>query len=403
MRYSVILDMNKILTLLLILSLMAGMVSCDESPYEPTPENTKSKRTLLIYAVASNNLQSYLVDDCKEMLRAAPEVDGLGSDVRVVLYSVPSQSAVAATLSELTIDSDGTWSFTPVRTYDRNVFSTDPERMRSVFDDTRELFPSERYGLILWSHGTGWMPNFTDHQVPAPSDVKKSYGMDKYQGVTDYCDLDELAEAIPDRMFDYVWFDLCYMMGIEVAYQLRGKCDYIAGYPTEDWSMGMNYDTTLPMLASPEADLIGAARAFYDYYDKNNFPVTVTVAKTDGMERLAAAAAAVYASGEKPESTFGLQNYSRLRTGLYDFGQFTKKYLEGNAPIADTDKLLSEFTAALDEVVLFGACTEQDFYRNPKGFDPELYSGFSCHFPGTTSLADEEYYSSLDWPLAVYP
>lgn len=388
--------MNRILTILFATCLFCLLPSCHKNE----PERAKIKRTLLIYAVASNNLSSYLGDDKNEMIQAAPNVDGLGKDVRVLLYSVPSQSAVEATLSELKKDSEGRWSFVTLKSYDRNTFSTDPVRMKEVYDDVRSLSPANKYGLIFWSHGTGWIPNFTDHDVPV-SGMQKSYGMDKYQNVTDYCDLDELADAIPDRMFDYIWFDLCYMMGVEVVYQLRDKCDYIAGYPTEDWSMGMNYESTLPMLAAPTPDLVGAAKSFFDYYNNQNLAVTVTVMATAGLEDVASVAAEVYAYGSRPTSAVGLQNYSRLKNGLYDFGQFTKSYL--NNSDAKSDYLSTLFDEALDKVTLYAGCSRKDFNGTNFAFDPELYSGLSCHFPGSASLRAEEYYRALDWAKAVNP
>ena len=360
--------MNRYLTLLLAITLVFLLPSCGE---KDAPRPSAAKRTVLIYAVASNNLSGDLVSDRNEMIQAAPAVAGLGSDVRVLLYSVASQSATEATLAELSQDPSGSWSFVPVKSYGRDVFSTDPERMREVFADLRSEAPAEKYGLILWSHGTGWIPNFSSHQVP--EGMKKSYGMDKYLGVTDYCDLDELASAIPDRMFDYIWFDLCYMMGVEVVYQLRDKCDYIAGYPTEDWSMGMNYDTTLPKLAAVSPDLVGAGQAFYDYYDRQDMAVTVTVMKTDGLERLAEAAAAIYAHGKTPSSASGLMNYSRLKIPMYDFGQFTKKFLDPSDSQAEA--LRAEFESAIDDMTLFAGCATRNFNGTQGAFDRSKYSG----------------------------
>ncbi|MDE7418738.1 MAG: hypothetical protein K2N35_00845 [Muribaculaceae bacterium] len=388
--------MNRILTLLFATALLFALPSCHKDKNEE-PKESKSKRTVLIYAVASNNLASFLIEDKNEMIQAAPNIEGLGKDIHVLLYSVASQSATEATLAELLPDDSGQWNFSTIKSYDRNTFSTDPERMSEVFSDLRDEAPADNYGLIFWSHGTGWIPNFTDHEVPqtTPQGMQKSYGSDKFGGVTDYCDLDELATAIPDRMFDYIWFDLCYMMGVEVVYQLRNKCDFIGGYPTEDWSPGMNYDVTLPMLSAQTPDLVGTGKAFYDYYNNQDLAVTITVMKTDGLDRLAQAAADVYSYGQRPTSKAGLQNYSRLRTALYDFGQYTKKYLEESD--AQSKALTDAFDAALKDITLYAGCTTKNFNGTQNAFDPAQYSGLSCHFPGTSTRQAETYYESLDW------
>ncbi len=390
--------MNKYLLLFLtILTTLVGITSCNKHRKDE-PEPAVPKRTVLIYAVASNNLDTYLVKDKEEMIAAAPTLTGLGNDVHVLLYSVASKNATAATLAELKSDVTGQWEFETIKSYDRNTFSTDPKRMKEVFSDVRELSHSDNYGLVFWSHGTGWFPNFSTHNVTGQ---QRSFGWDTYQGVTDKCDITELATAIPDRMFDYIWFDVCYMMGIETVYQLRNKTDYICGYPTEDWSPGMNYDSTLPMLASATLDLTGAAKSFFDYYNNSNMAVTVTVLRTKGLDRLATAAADLYANGQRPDDAFGMQDYGRSPyRGLYDFGQFTRSYAgESNVHTARVE----EFDKALSEVLVYGGCSTKDFYGTENKFNPDIYSGMSCHFPGTSDVKDEEFYRNLDWVRDTNP
>lgn len=392
--------MNRILTLLFAIAMLFALPSCHKDKKDE-PQPSKARRTVLIYVVASNSLSSYLTADKNEMIQAAPNVTGLGKDVRLLMYSVASQSATEATLSELTKDASGKWNFNTIKSYDRNTFSTDPIRMREVYNDVMEEAPAEKFGLIFWSHGTGWIPNFTEHQVPAPEGMQKSFGPDTYHGVSDYCDIKDLDRSIPYGMFDYIWFDCCYMMGIEIAYQLRNKCDYIGGYPTEDWSEGMNYQTTLPMLMDPTADLASAGKAFFDYYNDQDVAVTVTVIATDGLDRLAQIAADIYANGSRPATSSGLQNYSRLRNGMYDFGQYTKRYLNfSNSIAADMER---EFDTALREMTIYAGCSNKDFNGTAYAFDPAKYSGFSCHFPGSSTQKAEEYYKSLDWVQRVNP
>lgn len=396
-------NMNKYMTIILTVVTMLLFPSCDKEKNEPKPQ--EHSRTVLIYAVASNNLSSYLDKDMEEMIEAAPAVKGLGDNVRVLLYSVASKNASEATIAELSKNQDGSYEFKTLKSYDRETFSTDPKRMSEVYADLRQIAPADSYGLIFWSHATGWLPDFNSHQLPG---MQRSFGWDTYENTTDKCDIIELADAIPDRMFDYIWFDACYMMCVETVYQLRNKCDYIGGYPTEDWSPGMNYDSTLPLLAAVDPDLTGAGKVFFDYYNDSNMAVTVSVIATDGLENLAAVSSEIYSKGSRPESAFGFQDYGRSPyRGLYDFGQFTRAYLTSNGEVddkaADNDDLGNVFSNALDRVLLYGGCTAKDFYGNANAFDPDIYSGMYCHFPDTFSEAQEEYYRRLDWYQATKP
>lgn len=136
------------------MAVMFGVASCGDDGGTNCPVSSDTKRTVLIYAVASNNLSSYLEKDVKEMIAAAPSVDGLSGEVRVLLYSVASKSADVANLAELVRDAKGQWCFQNVKSYDRNTFSTDPERISEVISDLREIAPAPNYGLVFWSHAT---------------------------------------------------------------------------------------------------------------------------------------------------------------------------------------------------------------------------------------------------------
>lgn len=390
--------MIRFLLTLISAVLLMGLSSCKDENITPRP--AQQSRTVLIYAVASNNLASYLEKDIDEMIAAAPDVDGLGDNVNVLLYSVASKNATEATLSRLETNPFGGYAFQTLKSYDRDKYSTDPERMTEVYADVRKYAAADRYGLIFWSHGTGWIPDFYTH---AGSRMQRSFGWDSTaSGDVDKCDIIELADAIPSGMFDYIWFDACYMMGVEVVFQLRDKCDYIGGYPTEDWSYGMNYEDTLPRLAAPEPDLVGTAEAFFNYYTASNMAVTVSLISTAALENLANAAAAVYSAGERPESAFGMMDYGRSPCqGLYDFGQFTRAYFNNND--SNSSNLISALTDALSDVLIYGGCSSKNFYGTENAFKPEEYSGLSCHFPDTYTRDKEAYFQSLDWTKATNP
>ena len=44
-----------------------------------------------------------------------------------------------------------------LKTYDFDN-STNPSTLNTVLIDAKMLSPSKQYGLILWSHATGWLP-----------------------------------------------------------------------------------------------------------------------------------------------------------------------------------------------------------------------------------------------------
>lgn len=405
-------------------------------------KNTDLKRVVLIYAVASNNLSTDLRYDMQEIIDAAPSLD-LKKNAWLI-YAVgrkrfsgdpEPEAALMRLVPASGAGGTKTFRFDTVATYSRDIYSTDPRRMRQVYDDVKNTYISDTYGLIFWSHGGGWSPYFGNpddyyhdddpsagvtairqEQPRVPGQLVSWFGTDQINNADVRCNIDDLAAAIPSGMFDFIWFDCCMMGGIETVYQLRDKADFIVAYPTEIDGDGMPYDITAPYLLRPDADLEGAAKAVYDHYMSIPFrgqqftPVTVAVVKTSELAALIPFCREALAAGN-PLDTDELQRYSRGKsfekaaqiTPFFDFGQYIR-LSAGSSWDADR---VSLFNAALDRAVVYKAASPLDFnlYYGSSykvAIAPENFSGLSTHcFRGDGSM-NEEFYASLDWYKAVY-
>lgn len=412
--------MNTLYRVLLTLSLLISafiFTSCFGDDPDPVPDDNPTKvepvlpdsyeTTVLIYAVASNSLSYDLKNDMEEIYLGAPNIDGLNSKVALLLYSVlPGEET--ATLSRLMHDDEG-YAFKTVKEYDRTVYSTDPGRISKVIEDANEIAPARERGIIFWSHGMGWTPAFSDHVVAGRTSGNRVdmpeltgwYGQDSYNGKSDYCDLTELATAIPDNQLSFIWFDCCFMSGIELIYQMRDKCRTLVAYPTEIMAEGMPYTKTIPLIARSSPDLVGASRALANYFHQKNDPYTIMVAdmNSDKIERLAEASKNILADRVSP-SVADLVRYSRYSFGPYfDFGQFMLESV--NPESENPDELKSEFAQALADITIYKNASDHDF----RGVEipADIYCGISVHFPGHTVRDKEDYYTTLDWYRRVYP
>lgn len=373
--------------------------SCGSS-HEPVPEPSlsESHTSVLLYAVASNNLYGNLLSDKKEIAEGAKGLD-LKKTSFYIYEVTPSSEPVLSRLQRVSGDS---CAFVPVKTYDREIYSTDPARISEVIEDFRGIEKSNCYGLVLWSHGTGIDPSFSTH---GNNPVLRSFGSDinneKDSYYKDQTDIDELADAIPDGMFDFIWFDACYMSGIETVYELRHKCNYFVGYPTEVFSPGMPYDLTVPYILRETPDLCGAAEAFFRYYNDNPTSslrvATVAVLDMSKIESVAEYCRNMYDGALLPDP-WSLQRYTRGKIGpFYDFGQYTVELARTTSSALLTDG----FYEAMSAFVLYKAATEVDF--NYREISPEKYSGISCHFyDPSDATAKGEYYRTLEWFKRVY-
>ncbi len=401
---------------LLILPLLF-LLSCVNHEPEPSPEpgpspieNPKfkhTKRTLLIYAVASNNLYPDWLNDQNEILLGAQRVARMNKDVRIVVYSVLPK-AEEATLSVIEKQKDK-WELRDVKKYDRETFSTDPRRMSEVFSDVRTTFPSDNYGLVLWSHATGWTPAFPDHVVAAPKTIMKSYGQDQISvegpegkpvTISDQCEITELASAIPDGMFDFVWFDCCYMGAAEVAYEISPKIPMMVAYPSEVWSEGLPYDLVLPFIASEKPDLIGGARKVAEYFSNKGSSYTIGVydLTAEAFREMPKHFAELINANPEILTLSPVQKYSRSSFGpFYDFRDLYRKMAEPiNGSIVD---IMEALESDLTSTVKYGSCSDRDF--NGYSWDQNVYCGLSVRIPGSSNENYENFYAKTRWGAEV--
>lgn len=362
-----------------------GLTSCHDEPGEEKP--VEKYRLILLYAVAANNLYSNLRADMNEILKVGNQLDLVHN--KVLVYSVVPGGECK--LQELVKGKNG-YEYSTVRTFDSTPLSVEEERISEVIGYVEENYEYPYKGLILWSHATGWEPWFGSY--PPRDERRRSFGADQYDGKTYRCNINDLAAAIPEGVFDFIWFDCCYMANIETVYQLRNKTEKIVGYVTEVWNDGMPYDATMPYLLRKNPDLPGAAFALYEHYDANWEAVTVSITDTSQLEQLAYTSSKIFSQGTPPSSLTGIHNYARSPQGpFYDMGQLLRSY----TGVSTAD--LEEFNDTMDKAVPYKLASELDFTGAP--IKAEDYCGLTMHNFVDNGSASENFYKELDWYVST--
>lgn len=382
-------------SILLATVLSITIISCKKD--EPKKEEQENiDRTILVYAVASNNLEYDLTGNKVAMLKGMENVDM--KKYQLIVYEVNNKKDHAI-LWKAVKNQQNKIVFDSVGYYDRNLYSTDPKRIKQVITDVKNKYPSDHYDLFLWSHATSWLPgNTCSERVP----VKKSFGIDNYGSSQDKTDITELASAIPDGLFDMIWFDCCLMSNIECAYELKDKCDWLAAYPTEIYSEGTPYAAVIPYLLKDNPDRERALEEVYDFYTYSfSQPRAVSVCLMDmsKINRVANVCKQLY-KGDLVPSANELLKYSRpqiaLSDEMYDFGQYSIL----RASLNNNQAFISEFEKTLSEFVVYKAISDKDFNYNT--IDKSNFSGVSCHLFNDSDSSNDDFYRTLAWYKAVY-
>jgi hypothetical protein len=256
--------------------------------------------------------------------------------------------------------------------------SADPATMNRLLGEIIEMYPSDSYGLILWSHGTSWLP------AGMPT---KSFVVDG----THQMNIPDLAEALPLH-FDFILFDACLMGAVEVAYELRNKTDYIIASSTETIDSGFPYELVIPALMSSTPDLRKAAESYFNYYQQQSgafCSATVSLIDTKELDNLAKVTNQLI-SGQ----TFDIASFDRIsvqRLDVYD-EQYTFDFLDFiTKAFPDTDK--RPFMEQLEKTVLYKAHTTEFLEM----YEINAYCGLSCYIPHIDRNDLNSYYQQLGW------
>ena len=384
-----------ILNACLVITILPFLVSCSDSiPY--------SDRTVLVYLIAENSLSTNAYSNLNDMVKGVEKGIGSGS---LVCYFDP----IDAPPSLIQITPKGKKT---IKEYNEQN-SSSPEVMRSVIEEVRSKFPSSSYGFVLWSHGTGWMPApiSTSRKmsvfstapysplVKRPAATTRDFG----QNGNNWMDLSDLQNGIPDKVFDFIMFDACYMSQIEVAYALKDKTPYIIASPTEVLATGFPYAEIIDNMFVSNLDLKGVCKEYFDYYNnQTGFYKSATIAliKTEKLQELSELTKTIYMPRLAEIESFNvsqLQHYDRnyMHT-MFDFDQFVRLLAPEQA---------MQFTNLLNDIIVYKAATPIFLGGDSGGgftIDLNNFSAISTYVPiSSYSLLNQSYYLQ-DWYRAVY-
>lgn len=380
---------NKLFTLILSVLTITFIITSCGSKNEPQ-EGTR--RTIIMYLIATNSLSSSIASDISEIENTIQSTN-MNNCRFLVYYATYSQNPY---LFEIKKGKRGVENVT-LKTYSTAIKSTSVERMQEVLKDAISIAPAKEFGLILGSHASGWANSLTSRS----SDISLlDFGDDKGSTMP----IHELAEAIPDNLFKFIYSDACYMGGIEVAYELKDKTEYFIGSPTELPIDGMDYANNIPCFFADSIDLIKVCSNTFNKYNNlsgSNRTCTISLVDCTKLNQLASIAHEIYHIGTGTTEYYKIQHYKRSLPYLFfDFKQYINTFTATTE--TNTDKLnslITTFNSQLDNIVLYKASTPYIFGKDYLSIKSENYSGLSTYILGSTTQngVNEIYYKNLSW------
>lgn len=386
-------------TTLLLLALFL-VVGCHKNDPKP-PLPPKVNRTILVYLAGNNNLYTYLSANMKTMSDAMKK-GKLGGNLVVYFTRPDSLPALYR------IDYKG--NRIKLKQYPAHN-SVSKEVFAQVIADTKAFYPADSYGLVLSSHGLGWLPSteklpnarsipleYTIWEKEPNGQLTKWFGQDG----RNFMDIPDLAAGLPkDRSFDFILFDACFMSSIETMYDLRYAAKYIIASPAEILAAGFPYDIVTPLFMAETLDLKAICKGFMEYYRKVSSTKSGTIAliNTSQLEPLAQTVAAIF--DQYPDPTVDvsrIQPYESLSTHVfYDLGDYLSQ-----VATASPD-LYGRFTTQLNQTIEFADHTETVYSNYGGAFPVNSYqfSGISTYIPQPQFPLYNAAYRETEWAQTV--
>jgi len=365
-----------ILLLLVAICLTSCVLSVDEV--------RDSNRTVLVYIGRDNSLRSSSEEKIESLMKGWD-----GSNGHLIIYQDLYDSG--SVLEEIYVDN----GVKKTRLLDSHL--EDNSASAAVFERVlRQVvseYPADSYGLVLFSHASGWLPDAT---LTSPRSLETRALV---QDNANWMSLRDFASVIPDGQFDFIVFEACFMSGIEVAYELRNKTNFILASSAEILSPGFKsiYETSTNELFRTPAGLETFARRAFEEVDAKQGELrsaTFSLIKTAGLYELS------YWLGASIDTSVvvnlrDVQHFDRYSYHLFfDFEDYFSRLLGSDADVAELQRLIAN-------CVVYHAATP-DFMPSSLGFEVKKHSGLTTYVRQSGFPYLNERYRELEWFKNVF-
>ena len=390
---------------LLCISFLLIFTACNQDD-DPVPAE-KVTRTVLAYIMADNSLSGFASIDIDEMMKGMEAVDASLYNLLVYVDDASregSQSYKFPTLYRLSKDKNGKVVKETVKEYKEQV-STDPAVMQEVLKRAFTEYPAESYGLVLWSHGEGWIPN----PLPLAKQASTRWVGEDTTGGTTYLNISDIAAILSEfPRFDFILFDACFGQTVEVAYELRNCTDYVIGSPTEIPGPGAPYESVVPAMFKGTNVGVEIGKAYYEPYEKLYTGVSPSMTWTGGvaisvidcaaLDELASVTKQTIAKNELNVGeiyNYDLRSkYSKNYVGYYDMKQLIERLSSD----------VTAWTSAADKAIVYWRATPKNYSGMIHAMFPvpqETTCGATHYIPMESAPAAMAAYRSTAWYTAA--
>lgn len=378
---------------MLIAGLCMVFAACNGPGCDPP---TEPRRTLLFYMAGDNSLAGEVASRIKAL-----QEGWASGPCNLLLYAdLPGTGGCLLRVHGLTtVDTIAVYG--PEDSASADTFGR-------VIASVGKDFPADSYGLVFFSHSSGWLPLSS---LQSPLQQSRSVGQDVSAGTE--MELSDFADAIT-LDFDFIVFETCLMGGVEVAYALKDKARYMLASPAELLSPGFTsvYPDALRYLTDAsipvERALVNFATTYTRHVEtdprdayRSHTLCILNLSSLNGMaSRVGQITGGLGFDERASGSLVELQHFDR--PGSYgDFPAYPRffdldEYIESIASPSDHEL----FTVELAKTVVWKAASET-FMMGYNGFPIRRYCGLTTYIPQSAFPSLNAAYRRTVWHRAL--
>ena len=384
-------------TLAIVLWQVFLFTSCEKDSNIVTKK--ESKRAVFVYMIADNDLDFYATANINEMETFMAQNPEAGS-VYVYIDRAKNRKTAHPILYQITADTSAKINSKIIKVYPENnsanekVLAEALSQVQTICAINNEFLR----GLVLWSHGSAWLPESVS-LASQRATAGKSFGLDQTMANNENhnaeMDIRKLAIILNNYHFDFILFDACFMASIEVFYELRNTTDYIIASPTEVLATGFPYKDILTDMLSATVNYEKIAQKYVAFFQQKKGVLqsaSVVTVKTAELPQFATLFKYYLNTISREITDQKWLQYSQDEVDyLFDLGQVAD-YLQKE----QTNKKLTE---QLGRLITNYHHTSYFFGKIPL----QKSSGISIYIPQSATLQNDEYefYKTLSWTNAV--
>lgn len=349
--------------------------------------------SLFVFIISDNNLDDYTDYIENDLVRGLK-----GCPVGTELFLYIDRQNERPSLRHLFLLESGQVGVKTIAQYEEQC-STSPQVFREVLNTMISQSSGRRYGLIYWSHGSGWLPGFSPDNASWTS--TRALGTDGIYSM-DIDDMDNILSG--NRTPYFTVLDACFMGAIEVAYSLRNSTEYLIASPAETLGAGFSYHLMLPELVNGSRESLARSLNNYldycymDYYGDGTISGMASLIDCSQVESLASAFKSVLEHRKDNIAKDSIQAFDCSYPHLYyDLDDYVHS-------ITDDSLSLAYFEKQLEKTVVHKVSTPSVFTQT-SGRDSMLtinhFSGLSTYIPGSSPGYDYAYMQT-EWYKDCY-